>query len=904
MSRANSYLDNVQHNRPLGQKGVIMTYKNLKEYCEIQYKKVVEMQKGAQECPVCGKKHFFLYGNNLEFGKCHHCNCGLYLNLNAINGNVNYKSIILERFKGTSHEYLFTNDQNEQPIQAFIYANQNRKISENILKRSDIGAIPLNYDVQKENEDLIKELENKIEAEADIEKKEKYQTKLSELLNFLIKFQKFINDNYGKLAFFYRDEKELITQIKVRKPYTDTKSFQTFKANENAGVFNTRLFSPDEMTTKKNKKIAERMLIFEGEFDQLTFATLAMNNIFPVQSCALGGANGDLETALKLSDKTCLVYDNDNAGKSVLDRAKELCAIRAVTTPEPYKDIDEYINSFKDENECQKAIINLLDSAKSYHRELKGIKNQIRTIMKEQGNALDKQEKVTQIVIAELLQRGKFYKDNNFSYLFIYDTKRIIPIFANNEQLRMLLTRIGINPAKDYYQFVVNELIAYAHLKGEYTEMYNFCHYNPKSNVLYIFNNDKTIYKISTENIEILENGDEGIMFNYKSENEPFEYVQYDKNKNYFKDIILDYMNLEKEEGNESLTPDELKELLKLWFYSTFFHSIMPSKVILVASGEKGSGKTSTLRRLGIILFGAKYNVTPLPNKPEDFDTTLTNNHFVIFDNVDTKKQWLNDKLASAATGQTIQKRKLYTDNEEIKLPTKTFLAMTSRTKYFSRDDVADRLICLPFERIKSFITENELISVILENRNEIMSYIIDELQNIIRILAETENKKYSTKFRIADFAIFGLKINDILGQKEKFAKTLDKVSEVQKALATEEDSLIYCLKILAKYDLTIKAYSGFELYNKLLFLASPEQFNVSEFKLQYKSVKSLTKRLGNIKNNIIQDVKVTIYKKRANQKEYTFELMDKEFELPMTQNDLFDRGLEKAQNIEGGQHE
>ena len=108
-----------------------MTYKNLKEYCETQYKKVVEMQKGAQECPVCGKKHFFLYGNNREFGKCHHCNCGRYLNLNAINGNVNYKSIVLERFKSTSHEYLFTNDQNEQPIQAFIYANQNRKISEN-----------------------------------------------------------------------------------------------------------------------------------------------------------------------------------------------------------------------------------------------------------------------------------------------------------------------------------------------------------------------------------------------------------------------------------------------------------------------------------------------------------------------------------------------------------------------------------------------------------------------------------------------------------------------------------------------------------------------------------------------------------------------------------------------------
>lgn len=89
---------------------------------------------------------------------------------------------------------------------------------------------------------------------------------------------------------------------------------------------------------------------------------------------------------------------------------------------------------------------------------------------------------------------------------------------------------------------------------------------------------------------------------------------------------------------------------------TTFFHSIMPSKVILAAIGEKGSGKTSTLRRLGIILYGSKYNVAPLPTKPDDFDALITNSHLAILDNVDTGTPWLNDKLASVSTGQTIQK--------------------------------------------------------------------------------------------------------------------------------------------------------------------------------------------------------------------------------------------------------
>ena len=131
----------------------------------------------------------------------------------------------------------------------------------------------------------------------------------------------------------------------------------------------------------------------------------------------------------------------------------------------------------------------------------------------------------------------------------------------------------------------------------------------------------------------------------------------------------------------------------------------MPSKSILVTIGEKGSRKTSILRRLGIALFGSKYNVRPLPNKAEDFDTLVTNSHFVIFDNADTKREWLNDKLASVATGQTIEKRKLYTDNESIKLPTKTYLALTSRTPGFARDDVSDRLIGIYLIRVEDYIT-------------------------------------------------------------------------------------------------------------------------------------------------------------------------------------------------------
>lgn len=514
---------------------------------------------------------------------------------------------------------------------------------------------------------------------------------------------------------------------------------------------------------------------------------------------------------------------------------------------------------------------------------------------------LDRNQAVADIIINEFLQRGKFFQDNNYPYFFPDDSKHIMPLVNNNEDFKTLLNRMGVNAAKDFYSFVAEELRTYCRTHGAKIETYNSCHYDSKNFAIYIFNNDSVVYKITPENIEALENGDEGILFNYRAEHEPFELVEIDENRDYFKEYILDFANLD-ESG--VLSVDEQKELLRTWTMATFFNSIMPSKVILAAIGERGSGKTSILKRLGIILYGSKYNVAPLPNKADDFDALITNSHLVILDNVDTGTPWLNDKLASVSTGQTIQKRELYSDMKLLKFDTKTFLGVTSRTPQFTRDDVADRLLCINFKRIKNekgddcFIPEDDLIQGVLDNRNQIISYIMLELQKILKALKETKGHSYRTKFRIADFAKFGLRINDVIGRKAEFETILDKVCEVQKAFAIEEDSLVYTLKIFAKKQIKPHKMSGFELHKQLLFLANEDNFDIPEFRTKYKSVKSFTRRIANIKGNISNDVKVTIYKERANQKSYKIKLMDKDFELPPTNDSVFDSAMDKVQNM------
>lgn len=199
---------------------------------------------------------------------------------------------------------------------------------------------------------------------------------------------------------------------------------------------------------------------------------------------------------------------------------------------------------------------------------------------------------------------------------------------------------------------------------------------------------------------------------------------------------------------------------------------------------------------------------------------------------------------------------------------------------------------------MEDYITEDEVMIDVIDNRNEIMTYIIYELQKILKTFEITKGRKYRTKFRIADFAVFGLRIFDSLGKKEEFETILEKVCEAQKAFAVEEDSLVYVLKIFAKKQVQLRKMSGFELHKNLLQIANEDNFDIPEFRAKYKSVKSLTRRIANIKSNITSDVKITVYKERENKKSYKIELMDKDFELPPTNDSIFANGMEKAKNM------
>ncbi len=179
------------------------------------------------------------------------------------------------------------------------------------------------------------------------------------------------------------------------------------------------------------------------------------------------------------------------------------------------------------------------------------------------------------------------------------------------------------------------------------------------------------------------------------------------------------------------LSEADQKLLFVLWVLTLFFPQLFPTRIILALIGEKGSGKSSLLRRVGQLLFGPKFNVSALTGKPDDFDAAITTDPLVIADNADDAPSWFPDKLAVLATGGAIKRRILYTTNKLGEFPIVANVAVTSRTPNFTREDVAERLLPLNVQRIESFEPESALLADLLQRRDQIVSAIAVDVRSL-----------------------------------------------------------------------------------------------------------------------------------------------------------------------------
>ena len=753
------------------------------------------------QCPFCGHETFSIKQDD-AVGKCFHPQCGHSLTPatpDTDEKNKVYK--LLEHVYRDFHIALLR-QRGQEGRTAYSYLIDERRIHEEVVEQTMVGAVPPCYEVMSLFENAIKTAEDRLTEARGVVLHQADERIVEFLIECRDKLAALIKNCGGWLVFFYSDAFHRVVSMRVREPYT--KNFLQFKPTSLSGVFGYGLISPN---TTPYFSLGEQVIVVEGEINLLQLESLCVcvadqagrpldEGYIPVM--AVGGVhNVDTKTIRKITSFPIVIYDNDesNAGFELVARLNKAVHLAAVTTPGRDSDLDSYIRELMDVNddptEAARVISDLVDSREVFYRPLQYVREEIDAVRRPKAKSFDIHRNVTDIIYMDLKFRGQLYRDNHRTFLLRLDESRLMEIDPDSIDLRLLLSAYGISPVDQVFKHVIHELRHEALRTGTDAKVHVLSHYDRATNTLCLYNHDGEIYKITTGSIEAVVNGTDGVLFLHDPSCKPF-YLGERGDKSLLSEMVIDPILLKA----GRLTVGQRRALFLIWMLSLLFPEVLKSRTIAAFVGEAGSGKTFVFRVVGKLLIGPQFDVTPLTKDPKDFDAAITNAPFVAIDNADTKSDWLEDRLAIVATGASIKRRVYYTTNQLVAFPVTAFLGVTSRTPYFRRADIADRLLVFPVERRLKFVSETMLLARLEENRDALFSEIVHLLQDVLRARESTADREYQTTFRMADFADFALRIADHQGQVAEMEGIFEKLADEQADFALEEDPLVHLLRL------------------------------------------------------------------------------------------------------------
>lgn len=259
------------------------------------------------------------------------------------------------------------------------------------------------------------------------------------------------------------------------------------------------------------------------------------------------------------------------------------------------------------------------------------------------------------------------------------------------------------------------------------------------------------IVKISPSSVDVLKKSVIDDLFFYKDVTMLPQVEPKDDEYTIF-DFIKDFLNVD----------NKYNVLLAVYLCAAFIPHI--KHPILIAEGEKGAAKTTLLRYLSKIINPVTKDVLVLPKKEDNLITALSNNHFSAFDNIERLPDEFSRIICQSATGGTLVKRKLYSDNREITINIKRIVALNGINLNITKDDLLDRAIMIYLNRISE---KDRCPEEVLDNKFEsklpyLMNDIFRTLSKALQIYPNVNLDEYP---RMADFSRYGYAIAEAIGE-------------------------------------------------------------------------------------------------------------------------------------------
>ncbi|MBX3647163.1 MAG: hypothetical protein KF766_05785 [Rhodocyclaceae bacterium] len=185
---------------------------------------------------------------------------------------------------------------------------------------------------------------------------------------------------------------------------------------------------------------------------------------------------------------------------------------------------------------------------------------------------------------------------------------------------------------------------------------------------------------------------------------------------------------------------------------------------ILELSGEQGSAKSSTQRRLRDLIDPNKVALRGRPKTVEDIYVGAANNWIVSFENLSHLTPEQQDALCTLATGGGYASRQFYTNGDEFVLETKRPVIINGIAALASQPDLIERVISIEAPTIPPNMRQDDQT---LDARWQadypfVMAGLLDLFSAALGLLPKI---KLAEKHRLADYQLLGEAVSRAMGR-------------------------------------------------------------------------------------------------------------------------------------------
>jgi hypothetical protein len=469
----------------------------------------------------------------------------------------------------------------------------------------------------------------------------------------------------------------------------------------------------------------------------------------------------------------------------------------------------------------------------------------VRKIAIERGlHNFDKKRFIADLVEGELKSRGEFYRTYDFLQYFLPNSERRLLELGRPEFTHLLTDVSGLSRTETFFGFVLDRLTVLAR-RALPREVHTLSHYNERTGMLSVSDGGRGMWiRERGGHWQRALNGESGIVFRTDPDADPWE-PEFPSNPESGELEHLDwFMEQFPFVPYNEVSSDYQRFLLRMSMLQRFFPPLARTNVIPTFLGPPGSGKSTAQRLLGRLLVGPRFQLSDLNAESYDgFVAAIANRLVHGVDNVDARVRWFQDAIARYSTGISFTRRRPYSLNEPVSHSPTAWLTLSSCNPYFTRSDVADRLLPLHFGRLEKFWPESAIFSELERRRNAIMGDVLLELGRIEDRLATTSH--IVGRFRMADFASFAQRAAEI--DPTVARGQLASLRRLQMDFATDCDDLIEALRLLLELNWPdgIPFTPVAELLRRCVEIATPAHLSLPP------TLQGFGRRLSNEKLNI-----------------------------------------------------